>query len=43
MSILPDDFPLFRRRSCYDQPHQTQHRLVNIIKVELALLFTRGT
>ena len=41
MAILHGDFSLFWRLSCYDLPYQTQHRLVNIVKYELALLFTR--
>jgi len=40
---LAGDFSLFWRLSCYDLPYQTQHRLVNIIKNELALIFTRDT
>ena len=41
MSILHGDFLLFWRLNCYDYPCQNQHRLVNIVKYELALLFTK--
>ena len=41
MSILHGDFALFWSLSGYDLPYQTQHRLVNIVKYELGLLFNR--
>jgi len=39
MSMLHGDFSLF----CYDLPYQTQHRLMNIVKYELAFLLTKET
>jgi len=36
-------FRCFEDISYYDLPYQTQHRLVNIVKNELSLLFIRDT
>jgi len=41
--ILHGYFWFFLRLRRYDLPYQTQHGLVNIVKYELALLFTRDT
>ena len=30
------DFSLFSRLICHDQPYQTQHSLMNIVKYDLA-------
>jgi len=40
MSILHGVFRCFEE-SCYDLLYQVQHRLMNIVKYELAFLFTR--
>jgi len=41
MCILHGDISLFRKLIFCTLPYQTQHRLVNVVKDDLALLFTK--